>query len=402
MNLKDNFHQFCSEKKIAESKYRFNRFIFDHTSAIAIGFKVASTVTEFVTTGTPFALVKGAFDILKGMTSSYHPDVFFSEANGWKEAKPESIPISFFIPGLIHYKFTPVQFGDPNHSNTYSGKIFHTEIGDIGFADVNSDESAWATRKLYYRHLEVNEVVFFDFIIAQLLKQVGSNFISIEIQENKMQLIPEESYAVASERSREYANYVRKCGELGINRSFLLYGPPGTGKTTLAQAIISDLNFKTLKFRYNEMFDFTKFKFLLDKIKPDAMIIDDFDQTEMPEQLLEFLEVARKKIKLIIGVVNSLESFHPAVIRPGRFDEIIKIDSLELDTVRVALGDLYPTYGAKVRNWPIAYINELVILSKLVARKDLLKNYKELQVRVDKQLEDISEIAEPVEKAKKK
>lgn len=391
MNFKDSFDSFCSKQKKMDTKYKFNKFLFENTAKFDLGFKIARTLTEFTTSNTPFALLKGGLEILKDLTSSYYPDSLFSDENGWKEVKLENIPLKFFSPAFSGQKFTQVQFGNPNYT-IYYGKVYHTDIGDIGYADIKRDEDDYASGKLYFRPSETTEELFFEFLIENLLKSINSKFISLDIGEKTVTLISEEIYPIPSERAIIYAEYIKKCVSLGINRSILMYGPPGTGKTTLSQSIINELGFKTLKFRYNKSFNFNTFKFLLDKIKVDAIIIDDFDQASEPEQLLEFLEVARKKTKLIIGVVNSLKSFHPAILRPGRFDEIVKIDMLEANTVKSVLGNLHPVYGEKVKNWPIAYINELVIRSKLVPRKDLLKNYRELQKRVMGQLKDISEV----------
>ena len=123
----------------------------------------------------------------------------------------------------------------------------------------------------------------------------------------------------------------------------------------------------------------------------EAVIINDFDQFDDSNKLLEFLEFLTKNTKLMIYTVNSLKEFLPAILRPGRVDEIIKIDALEMETVRELLGELSNRYADKVASWPIAYVNELVKRSKLVNDDHLDEVCNELNERVNSQLEALKE-----------
>ncbi len=155
---------------------------------------------------------------------------------------------------------------------------------------------------------------------------------------------------------------------------------------TLSQTIVSKLNLRTLKFRFNGNYNYNFFQFIIKNFNIDAVILDDFDQIDNSHQLLELMEMLHRETKLVIALVNSLYDFHPALLRPGRIDEIRKIDSLEECVVKELLGDLFDKYNEKVRQWPVAYINELVARSKILTEEELDASLEELTERVAAQL----------------
>ena len=205
-----------------------------------------------------------------------------------------------------------------------------------------------------------------------------------------MQISCAEIHSIPSERCNEQCAFLKGYLDRGISRSLIFCGLPGVGKTTLAQTIINQLDFRTLKFKYQTGLNFSLMQFIIEVFKIDAVIIDDFDQVGDSVQMLEFLEIIKRKTKLVIGLANSLKKFHPAILRPGRFDQIVRVDCLEEQTIRDIMGDLYSSYGQKVKKWPVAFINELCIRHEV--NPDQLENdYTELNTRVLKQLADLSD-----------
>jgi hypothetical protein len=130
--------------------------------------------------------------------------------------------------------------------------------------------------------------------------------------------------------------------------------------------------------------------FIVEKFGIDCIIYEDFDQATNTHKLLSVLDQMHRKVKLMIGLVNTMKDFHPAVLRPRRFDEWDKIDAMEPQIVATSLGDLNAAYYEKVKNWPIAYIDELAVRAKLHPAEDLDKHFAELNERVARQLNLLS------------
>jgi transitional endoplasmic reticulum ATPase len=137
---------------------------------------------------------------------------------------------------------------------------------------------------------------------------------------------------------------------LGIEapKGILLYGPPGTGKTMLAKAVAneSDANFITVKGsallskwygesekRVEEIFRRAK------QVAPSIIFLDELDAlvpirggalgephvTErIVNQLLSELDgLEELRGVVVIGATNRPDIIDPALLRPGRFDELI-------------------------------------------------------------------------------
>jgi transitional endoplasmic reticulum ATPase len=139
---------------------------------------------------------------------------------------------------------------------------------------------------------------------------------------------------------------------LGIDapKGILLYGPPGTGKTMLAKAVAneSDANFITVKGsallskwygesekRVEEIFRRAK------QVAPSIIFLDELDAlvpvrggsmgephvTErVVNQLLSEMDgLEELRGVVVIGATNRPDIIDPALLRPGRFDELIMV-----------------------------------------------------------------------------
>lgn len=121
------------------------------------------------------------------------------------------------------------------------------------------------------------------------------------------------------------ATRCRRFSKAGINRKILFKGEPGGGKSSLARALAVELgNGRVLRFdpqavgntRNDIMYR------LVDLLQPTVVVLDDMDRADGATALLTHMEQAACNV---VGTVNVVEQVDPALLRPGRFDEVIDV-----------------------------------------------------------------------------
>ena len=161
-------------------------------------------------------------------------------------------------------------------------------------------------------------------------------------------------------------------------RGLLLAGPPGTGKTLLARALAGEAGLPFLALSAGELKSKwvgeseERIRELFAKARqyaPAIVFIDEIDglarareragaayETSVLNQLLAELDGAgpRDHLGLVLAATNHPDVLDPAVIRPGRFDEVIPIDLPNLAARRaffeLRLADV-PTDGTIDLEW---------------------------------------------------
>lgn len=227
---------------------------------------------------------------------------------------------------------------------------------------------------LLYNGINVFPVIFFLAIGYYLFNHFGnranSDF-SVEIgqSDNKNDAKKDLTFAdiggqkVAKKELLEALDFVKKqekIKELGIRplKGILMSGPPGTGKTLLAKAAanyIDSIFLSTSGSDFIEMYagvGAKRVRGLFDKAKQKAkkknknnavIFIDEIDvlgskrgasSNHMEyDQTLNQLLVEMDGLKatsevniLLIGATNRLEALDKAIMRPGRFDRVVKVN----------------------------------------------------------------------------
>jgi len=206
-----------------------------------------------------------------------------------------------------------------------------------------------------------------------------------------------------SKKAEEYSAYLKKCIDADVSRSVLLYGPPGTGKSTLARTIISSLGLRSFRIRVEDIANISPSTIFeaLGIFEPDAVIIDDFDRLGDQASMLEALEHFQRHTKLVIATVNNKNRLDNAILRPGRFDELIHIKQMDGDVVRNVLGTDHADSFDTVKDWPIAFIQEYVKRCRFMTSEEAENSTKELAQRVkgmfDSEDDDISKVIDKLE-----
>lgn len=166
-------------------------------------------------------------------------------------------------------------------------------------------------------------------------------------------------HPLPSAKATEYAAYLQRCLNAGVSRSVMLYGPPGTGKSTMARTLVENLNLRSFRIRVEDVSGLensTLFE-AITIFQPEAIILDDFDRAHAQAALLETLEFFKRHVKLVIATANDKNNLDEALLRPGRFDELILVDRMDEAVIRHILGEYVDGYD-DVKDWPIAFIQE--------------------------------------------
>ena len=141
-------------------------------------------------------------------------------------------------------------------------------------------------------------------------------------------------------------------GKHGITvpKVILLFGPPGTGKTVFAKAISGKLGWKFIEISPSalgtaDQKEAFELKVIFDNLrKLDRLVVffDEFEELAMrpdrttkdervlSNELLKQLPKIREGDKvLLICATNNIRMLNPALLRPGRFDLIFPVGSLD-------------------------------------------------------------------------
>lgn len=129
----------------------------------------------------------------------------------------------------------------------------------------------------------------------------------------------------AAERITELAD-----GLLGSPRTLLLYGPPGTGKTSLVMAVARLCDGRLLKIDAASLpqIGVQELGFLLDALRPQILLIDDFDRAPVDEvraRVLFLFERLKDWGVTAFVTVNDATKLDVALLRSGRIDEAVEL-----------------------------------------------------------------------------
>ena len=203
--------------------------------------------------------------------------------------------------------------------------------------------------------------------------------------ESKIGLEPDDAFeSMTSKRAEDYSVYLKKCLNANVPRSVMLYGPPGTGKSTMARTIVDLLGLRSFRIRVEDVghIETSTIFEAIDIFQPDAIILDDFDRSNNQASLLEVLEFFKQRVKLVIATVNNRNQLDEAILRPGRFDELIHIKQMDEDVVKILLGEEMADAFETVKDWPIAFIQEYAQRRKFMNAQEAEESTRELAARV--------------------
>lgn len=388
---------FFQSEKFQKFKRKLVRELLDKSLYISAGLEVAKSITSFATNKNWLSFVEGglgSMDVVAQFMGSWSSD-YFNLKQGWDIlvcATTQQPLHDILIPILDSYPSKVLNF---KYNNQSVCKLYTLPNGKtIGKDDVG----------LWFSIDEAKKEDLLEFIYQEAFKSIKSQVFSISEKAHRgnyrwsevgtrFVLKNEELKSIKSPASDKYLNHIKSALDKNINRSIMFLGHPGTGKTTCVNTIIKELGLRTLKFKYDpQATDLSAIENIIDALKVEALIMDDLDTVEGSAALLGFLERMHVKLKLTIGIVNSLAPFHPAILRPARFDEIITINRLDQSVIKEILGKRFKNLYPKVKLWPIAYIKELNERISINPKVNIAQQIRELDRRVKDQAKALEQL----------
>merc|ERR1711892_1655902 len=139
------------------------------------------------------------------------------------------------------------------------------------------------------------------------------------------------------------------------SRGVLFYGPPGCGKTLLAKAIANECQANFISIKGPELLT-------MYFGESEANVRDEFDKARSAAPCVLFFDeldgMGSKKNVFIIGATNRPDIIDPAILRPGRLDQLIYIP-LPDDGSRMAI------LKSNLRKSPVSKDVDLPYLAKM-------------------------------------
>lgn len=136
-------------------------------------------------------------------------------------------------------------------------------------------------------------------------------------------------YGKSSKYIDTFTKKLKKFRTSEVQRSYLFLGKPGTGKTSSCIEISKRVSSRFVKLSAELFTSFERedFEFIFNCIRPDCVIVDDFDRVadSIPESdILFFFEQIKIEYPHItlFCTVNDIKRLDFAILRPGRFDNI--------------------------------------------------------------------------------
>ncbi len=218
----------------------------------------------------------------------------------------------------------------------------------------------------------------------------GRSLELIADSEDKANIVAVDREPMMTDTTAQVIDRVKVYLDNKYSRSILLYGPPGTGKTTTAYSVCKTLGLRTLIIpasisdkHLGNVLQFLKVG------KPEAIIFDDFERIRYSQDnLLTLVENLRRNTKLIIATVNDVKKLTRAMIRPGRFDEILEINYIDSKVLENMVGKENEDLFDVMATWPVCFIDEFTTTQKLLGRNAAIERVKELSKRVEYQSEE--------------
>lgn len=157
--------------------------------------------------------------------------------------------------------------------------------------------------------------------------------IDIVVQHLSLNKIAMEHYICPEDRYNELTAEIKAFNANSRQRSYLLVGPPGTGKTSFCYETARRLGGRIMKIDNDVIAELGEnvIQEMIEVLCAKIIIVDDIDRLNSghnASQLLYAIESMKslKTMPTLFATVNNVEELDYALLRPGRFDEILEFN----------------------------------------------------------------------------
>jgi len=198
--------------------------------------------------------------------------------------------------------------------------------------------------------------------LAKLLWDSSQGFISVRTICHWAETYGMETEPITQLYDSHYAQNIlagiRRYASHKKSRSVLLCGSPGSGKTALVYRVCAEVAQRTVILECTHPVGTKLVMSIVQDLAPDAIILNELNNSY--GGTLENLEYLNKSVPLVLATANRKDQMHPALLRPGRFDEILDVEQID-DMVYQNLVSfpVTPATETALRTWPVAYVSEL-------------------------------------------
>lgn len=347
-----------------------------------LGTELVNAASPFLEKRTPLSALHAALSIGKVIVDDMEiwPDDFFNE--NWECPYPRDFN-KIILGALANKPYKVIRTSEESVviymvtlEDVRVGYIINTKNDMVDKIYIEVDKVARAKELI---KTELWKILKDDNIVLRHVRRGG------DYENGNVTLDVDDAFRpMPSKRAEEYSVYLKKCIDAGVPRSVLLYGPPGTGKSTMARTIVDKLQMKSFRIRVEDIaqLEMSSVFEAINIFEPDAVILDDFDRCGDQAQLLETLEFFQRHVKLVVATVNNKNRLDEAILRPGRFDELLQVKQMDEDVVKTVLGADHIDAFDIVKDWPVAFIQEYVKRRRFMNSEEAALSVKELARRV--------------------
>lgn len=136
----------------------------------------------------------------------------------------------------------------------------------------------------------------------------------------------------------------------GLRRGLLFWGSPGTGKSSLARQLATAVgNGRALRLDPEAVTRASSRRLIemVTLLQPSVVLLDDLDRANGVDGLLSMIEDGAGA-SVVIATVNAVDRLDPALLRPGRFDEVIEVPAPSAAWLRDIAAHYVERFGAVV------------------------------------------------------